>query len=279
VLAQTDRCLPFNNMRLLAFIGGTLLVAASSFGRAECQAPVYKKGRVYADSKSEIYMQISISPANFSPQKLRCLARHLHEVYSNRDTISIGIYDSENAAKTDKPLTVEADGRDYERAQHRHADYIFDRIKKEEELILSPNVLHWKEFSTHIDLKINGVPTCTLQIQSRCLVAFNDLKYPRGSEGSKTSGTVVLSGRITSDGVIRQLRVIDKEANNPTRVRELVDAAVSNFKSWRFEESNYGLPIRISYSFVIDNSENLRGQTDLQFELPERVIVRVNANE
>src|SRR5581483_2180259 len=202
-------------LRQLSLIAVVWSLLGLNFCLAQCDVPIYKKGKVYEGSKSEIVRQISIAPESFAPQSLVCLAKHLREIYSDRSKATFTIYDDEVAAKTDMPLTVEADFKDYERAQHRHAVYAFDRSAHSEELTLEPNIRRWREFSTKLDLATTATQSCNLHINDRCLLAFHDIDYPWEASGKKNSGTVVLSATIEPNGRLADVRVVDSESDNP----------------------------------------------------------------
>lgn len=69
-----------------------LLLVQISF--AQCKPPKYRKGFVLADSKSRVWMGISIQLEDFAPEKLVCLAAALKKHYHDSKEINILIFSS-----------------------------------------------------------------------------------------------------------------------------------------------------------------------------------------
>lgn len=261
-----------------AFFVLCLLVVVAFRGvalAADCDGPHYRKGRIYEDSKSETGMQISILPNEFAPARLICLAKHLRRRFRDKEKVLITIYDDDDAARQDLPLTVEASAKQFEMAGHMHASYESDANKKEEYLVLYPDPLE-KDSSTRIDLSSSELKPCNLQLAGRCLLMLHHIEYPWSMLKSGTTGKAIVTGTITPEGTVLDVHVAAAEASPPTGKDTLADAAAGNLRTWRFESAPRSEPIRITFSFEVVTSPSFGGNTKVQLSLPTQVLVRAN---
>lgn len=240
---------------------------------AECRAPSYREGHVWEDTPSSIMMNISIAMSDFAPKRLICLAEVLKHHYADRERISIAIFSSYDAAKH-YTRVFRGDLVGGSRVMwelHDHGSYVFDAEKHEEYIVITPFAQSFL-FSTRINLPINTAPPCTLEIAGRCLLALSGIDYPWEALKARISGTITLEGMIARDGSLRHIQASGPQTNPGDARRLLVDAALKNLKTWRFETASHPDPLRIAYSYTIDSSGS-PGHTSLKFELPEKVQI------
>jgi hypothetical protein len=161
----------------------------------QCRPPQHRIGPVLADSSSELIMNISMLPQEFSASRLVCLATALRASYRGRSSVIVSIFDSPEAASyswgflTDLEDTKEA----MDAFAHLHARYVFSAGRNEDYVETIPmhdpySRKEIKEYNTRINLPSVDIPPCDLQINGRCLLTLNNVAYPykalvRGGEG------------------------------------------------------------------------------------------------
>lgn len=264
----------------MRFLAALCLALCSGLGAfAQCHAPRYQAGATFVDSTSVLVRSISIPLQDFSPSKLVCLATRLRERYRERSNILVNIFSSRKAAWTG--ITVqEYDEKLWRTFAQMHARYSLDADKHEEYIEILPLgvVPSWPQrarpYSTRIDFPVATAPRCRLEINSRCLVALADLDYPRKELKKKASGTVTLAGTITCGGELTRVRVVKAEIHPTGENNPLVNAAVQNLSSWRVEAGPHREAIRVTYSYVIDNSLPDTDPTQVQWALPNEVTIK-----
>jgi TonB family protein len=246
---------------------------------AECHAQSYRGGFVWEDSPSSIMMNISIGMSDFAPDRLVCLAKQLRQRYSDRKKVLIFIFSTDVAAKRyDKPLTGDSTQTRPNWAAQNHAIYSLDADKGEEYLEIQPlgtgpSAVSSSDVHTRIKLPVTSPPACNLEVADRCLLALNAVNYPWDALKANISGTVTLEGVIARDGVVKQVRIVSREVHPSDSPARLVNAAVQNLKTWRFEAASHPDSIRITYAYLIESS-GVPGHVSVQFELPREVEIR-----
>jgi len=256
-----------------------IILASGASAYTQCPAPQYRKGIVWEDSKSTVNMYISIRLRDFSPSRLVCLAKSLRERYRDRKSITIYIFSSREAAKHWVSMQQEETRKHAELGAEMHGAYFCDADKHEEYLLIIPDPRKsyiGAPFDTRIDLPISGTPQCRLQMNSRCLLAFRHPNYPSEALKVKASGTVTLTGTITRDGKMTDVRIAEAAANPPEGRASLANSTLENLKAWRFEPAQHKDAVRITYSYKIDASLASKGQVDVDFALPSQIVIRSN---
>jgi len=277
VLAQTDRFGIQQLMRVLSIVG--LLVGAATCACGECHVR-YREGKLLEDSSSTILMTVSIPLREFAPRSLVCLADGLKHRFGNRKSITIFIFSDHDAAKNYLPPGTELSEAKAKWASKMHGEYFLDADRREEYLVITPDPGlsgPGSAFDTRIDLPVSSLLPCNLEIHSRCLLEFRHIEYPSGDGRPKGSGTITLAGRIVRNGTVASVRVTDVNVNPSQGKASLVDNAVENFKTWRFEGSSEITPVRITYRFELVDSPSLRGGTSVHFSLPDAVTIQTNS--
>jgi len=250
---------------LLTFV---LVAGVQVCAAAECRAPAYRKGHVWEDSPTTIMMNIGIAADDFAPERLVCLATALRRQYANRKEILISMFDSHAAAKNcTSPTLGDGIGPRVNWCLRSHAYYRFDAGYHVEFLYIEPFGNRNHMFDTRIDLPVTASPSCTLEVDKRCLLALENIQYPWDALKAKESGTVNLEAVIARDGRVKGVRPSGQTRN------DLVNFTLSNLRTWRFERAKRETPFRITYSYVLETSGN-PGETGLSFDLPQTVEVR-----
>jgi hypothetical protein len=133
-------------------------------------------------------------------------------------------------------------------------------------------------FNTRIDLPVAGEAICRLAINRRCLLEFARIYSPyvvAGGviEGGKDmSGQVTVTGTIEENGATSSLVVVEARADPSARRSVLVDAAMRNLNTWRFEPSRRKDKFRLTYHFDLTDSPPSSG-SDVQIRLPDEVRI------
>lgn len=246
---------------------------------ANCEVPPYQIGEVYqwsATTKDLSGANISIRPGDFTIDKLVCLAPALKDKFFNK-VIIVLIFSSLDAAKNFRYHPPEIVASDYLWASQQHASYYYDGEQHVEYVRLMPDGIDDSEtspFSTRIDLHITKRPGCRLQIQDRCVTAFDHI-YSSKVPGS---GTVTLAAQIERSGSVSGVRVIHLETVPSGDRKGLADFALKNLKSWRFEPAQKKTKIQITYSIESALTPFEHG-VNVQFFLPDKVNIQVNRVE
>jgi hypothetical protein len=244
---------------------------------ANCEVPTYQIGKVYpssAETKDSTVADIAIRQGDFTIDKLVCLAPALKERFLSK-VIIVRMFSSLDAAKNFRYHPPEAIANDSLWASQQHASYYYDEGQHAEWVMLMPNGIDDSEtspFSTRIDLPVAKRPVCKLQIQDRCVTAFDHI-YSSNVPGS---GTVTLAAQIEPTGSVSGIRIVHRGTSEDKKAR--ADFALKNLKSWRFEPAQKKTKIQITYSIepVLTPFEH---GINVQFFLPDKVNIQVNRVE
>ena len=186
------------------------------------------------------------------------------------------MFSSERAAKRyTMPMTGDNVAPRVSWAVQNHAIYSFDRTKHEEYIALEPlgtgsTTISMPDLSTTLALPVTTLPRCSLEVANRCLLALSHIDYPLNALKANVSGNIMLQGVIGRDGALKNTGVAATESD-PERL--LVNAALKNLRTWRFETATEEHPIRIVYSYSIELSGR-PGEIGVRFELPYKVEIR-----
>jgi TonB family protein len=269
---------------------------AGARASAQCASPHYRVGQVWEDSKSSVFMAISMKLADFAPQRLVCLAGALKDQFHNRKNITVLMFSAVDAAKywgPSLPDYAPAEGAKQQRRQsytflnsNLHAVYSYDADKRDEHLDISPfgsAVAYRGPHDTKIDLPAPAKPHCHYEIADRCLLALDDISYPGEALQAKVSGTVTLTGIVGRDGRMTRIQVAEASSSVSEEKQLFVREAVNNLRTWRLESAAQRDAIRITYSYVIDTSLLYKGpyigQVTVEFALPHQLTITGNPRE
>jgi len=246
----------------------SLWAAPSVWG--QCQVPHYRIGKVldYTVTAPTLIADISIRPDEFTLEKLICLATALKQKFPAPE-VAVGIFSSHSAAVNFTAPSIEKRPNDDLWASHMHGEYYYNAERGEEYVSLIPDGLN-PAFNTRVTLPATGKLSCRLQIQDRCLVAFNHIYLLAGMG----SGAVTLAAQIQPDGSVSGVRIVDPDAVKSKDEHEIADYAVQHLQSWHFEQRKTNVSIKITYS-VEHVDTPLTGGMDVQFMLPDRVDIKL----
>ena len=242
-----------------------------------CDVPHYRRGRTWEDNASGISIDISIRLEDFAPEGLVCLAGELRRKYPGRN-VAAYIFSSREAALGYLPGSIDPSPKVAEYQSKLHGYYFYDKEKHDDYLLIVPDVQSQEVDSpstTRIDLPVAGTPVCRLAINGRCLLEFQHIYYPSIEGTTDTSGRITLAAKIRRDGALSDLALVDTKVNPPERQSVLVDSAMQNFKTWRFEPGRQKDSVRLTYSFEVVGSRSVGRETSVQFRLPYEVRIEV----
>ena len=269
------------NMVRTFFALGCLILLLVHICFAQCKPPKYRKGRVWDDSKSTVWMSISIRVEDFAPEHLVCLASALKQHYRDRSDIAIFIFSSHWAARNYYPQHanhMSAPPEQYKAEAEWRGSFVYNTDKHEEYVDINPKgaTSSYQAFNTIIDLPVVSKPQCRLQINGRCLLALDDIEYPFDAKMGRVTGTVTLTGTIDSQGIMTGVTMTESNITPIERKILLENAALENIKTWRFEKSGQQDPFRITFSYSINASKGNEGMTEVQPALPDHIYIRVS---
>ena len=226
-------------------------------------------------------MSISVPRQDLAPNRLVCLASSLRESYSDRSEIVVSVFSSLRAASHSiGALSGQEDTKEnLDAFAQLHARYVFSAQRHEDYVETIP--MHepytrreMKLYNTRIDLPTADIPPCHLQVNGRCLIALNDVAYPYEALKRGVVGLVTVRATIGRSGTISGIRIVKVQSATAHAKNLLEKAAVENLSSWRAEPGQRTESIRITYSFMIDDSLPNKGQTQVQWSLPSDVVVK-----
>lgn len=240
-----------HTMKQVAFTVFTLLIAVVP-ALAQCSVPKYRVGKL-ADDGNSIAMHISIDVQDFAPQRLVCLASTLKRHYGDHKSILCEIFSDRRTAEKDVILT----GLDdppvmFKLTTFMHAIYSY-RQDESERLYINPDPLQTGPGSpteTIISLPVAGTPQCKIQLNGRCLLVLPTIwPFRSGTEETKESGSVALSGRVAPDGRVGAIRILRCHLTPGEEGDFLKDLAAKNLRAWRFETGPHPDEIRVTYYY------------------------------
>lgn len=264
--------------------GGTMRALALLFALgcgtnafAQCRPPHYQRGFDFINPQSGLgSLYVSIRAKDFALRKLTCLAQSLRKSNPNWKAVSVLVFDSNDAAEHFLPAPIEVQRTVWAQwAGRLHAAYFLNTDKREDYLEIMP--LGYEEspsYGTRIDLPITTKPSCSLELSERCVLLVDDVDYPSADLRANGAGTVSLEATVNADGTIAKVLVIDADVH-PTEAKHVfADAALKNLETWRFDASASRNPIRITYSYVLDNSLRSGSRPEVQWDPPNRIVIR-----
>jgi TonB family protein len=185
----------------------------------------------------------------------------------------VAIFSSYDAAKNFRVPASENVPGNATWAKEQHAAYFFDAAKHEDYLVVTPFGFSTpQQYSTRIDLTGSAPSACTLALKGRCVLAADEVEYPTDALSARGYGKVVLSGTITRDGWIKDVRMVSIESGSNTSQEMVAKAAIQNLKSWKMDAAPREDLFRIMYSYQIEASP-VAGSTHVQFDLPDKIMI------
>jgi hypothetical protein len=249
-----------------------LRAAAGATG--EPSVPAYRIARVLADDEEAYIANLTVSIADFSPRSLICLGEHFKSRYGGRPLIALHVFASRWAAQHSRGFNKVEESPSERRARAQmHGTYTLDRVRQQEEIEILPSLE--KADTTVIRLPARDSPQCRLQIDSRCLVAMEELYYPGAALNSTSSGSVTVTAVANRAGKVTKVRVISSQPAMPSpAIQALVQETAANLKSWRLESADRETKMRLQFSYVIVDPASQSRLENLVWALPDGVEVR-----
>src|SRR5208283_838275 len=100
---------------------------------------------------------------------------------------------------------------------------------------------------------VAGTAACSLELNHRCLLEFQHIVYPLAEDKAAVSGVVTLSGNIAQDGAMLNVAVVEAKVNPVGHQSPLVNWAMHNLLTWRFEAGKHKDPVRITYHIEVSD--------------------------
>jgi TonB family protein len=260
-----------------------LLLGLTAAALAQCRPPHYRDGAIFSDDASFITKSISIPLKDFTPSKLVCLATSLRELYRDRSGILIWVFSSHQASRGN--LIFQEYGKEtVQMLEQIHALYSFDADNHENYVKILPAGTYARPplpmdgpYSTRIDLPPTTPPHCQLEIKNLCLIAFEGfgdaVDYPYRTLAHKASGEVTLSATVSRSGKVGGISVVKAESTPAGEERAFARSAAHDLSNWRLEPSPREETVRLTFSYVIDNSLKFPG-SEIQWNLPNGVTIK-----
>lgn len=251
---------------------------------AQCVTPRYKDGQLMHSSAADVDLTVSIDVGDLTRANLACLAHAIRERYPNRKTITVLVFTSVDAAANYRvSQSDDAPDRNAEKAKRRdyhwvrrqlHAMYSFNADRGDDFIAIKP--LGNDEplpYDTSLPLPLTGTSHCRYEINNRCIVVVDDLRYPLDAYQDGVTGSVTLTGSVGADGKVTHIRVAEEPKVPAAYVRGFVEHATTHLRSWRVERFDRTDAVRVTYSFTID-PVLARGVAKMNLELPGRIELR-----
>jgi TonB family protein len=251
------------------------LVCAAANAEACRSALRFQSGAVVYEDAAKIILNVSISPENFTPHDLLCLAEELKSKYSpGREEAVVSIFDDSRAAALEnlRAATVEARKEDYEIYQHQHASYIFKR-RRESYLVLEPDPRNETTF-TRMPTEAAQTLSCRIAIgRCRCLMIAGHLEYPMAAWRNSIAGDIEIDVKVSKTGLVAAAQPREQSVSIDPLLR---DAAMNDVQSWQFEPGATDESINVTYSFRLRGSSDTYARSSVKYDLPNRVLVVAN---
>jgi len=101
-----------------------------------------------------------------------------------------------------------------------------------------------------------GRPKCRFEIKDRCLVAMDIPVHLEAPDGYFPEGTVTVSGWITSEGTLSDLRADVVKDGSSRANKWMTRIAINILSTWRLDPAPRKDSIRVSFRFVIDPAKS-----------------------
>ena len=231
-------------------------------------------------------MFVSVSPSDFTVEKLACLGRALRSRHAKWPDLTIGIFSSSDALEHYPPGGVVGDYVALPRGEYQNivgsktrlnAAYLLDVAKEREVLQISPigDGGRVGEEDTVIGLPLRGRAHCSLEVGGRCAMVLGAVAYPVRALDVSGQGTITVAGTLKRDGAVRDVRVVDAKVSPAEADSLLKKEVLKNVSGWRVDAGVRDEPFRVSFRFAID--ESLRGGPKVEWALPDHVLVTARA--
>ena len=245
------------------------LVASPAEG---CRPPRYQvvKTQWDQDSQEGVAKRIVIALRDFAPERLLCLVQSLERRYKRPEYVSVEIFSSVKDARSCFPDIPYMDA--VSTCPQRHAEYHFNARTNQRSVYLLPMGSPSGE-GTLVNLPTTTLRPCRLELDHRCILELNDLKYPDETLAALVSGAVTVTGTIGHQGRAMAIQVVKAEAHDvrgQKRADVLIRTVIENLGTWRLEELPRESAFLITFEFEVAELSQL----DLEFQLPNRIIVR-----
>jgi hypothetical protein len=268
-----ERYVSLNRMTA-RILGAFVALSGTALASAPCSAPDYRVAETLVDKAGGVDVNVSIRLEDFAPQRLICLAGALKQAFPER-SVRAFIFSSHEAALEFLPGDIDLPPGFAEYQYKLHGTYVYDRGKHEEYVTIAPD--GHRQFDpaliTRIDLPVVGTPTCRIGINGRCLLEFQHIYYPSQEHKETAFGRATLAGGIQPDGTMAGLSVVGAKVESPEQWSLLVNFAVKNLRTWRFEPGKHKDAVRITYRFERADSPPAGNGSGVQFRLPDEVLI------
>ncbi len=247
----------------------TILFAGVAHAAEPCKTVTYLVGVSLNDPASNIpgYMQISVPRGEFTVANLICIVRAIRESRQSDSPLMIMFFASTAPIK-ELPDAIESPRVN---ALVR-AVYVLQPDKPHERLSLTPFGYGAGVLSSGDGLRLdNDEAHCVLALDGRCVLTCEVLD--EAAEGF--TGSVRLSGRVTRDGTVDQIRVLNQSSNNTIPASMIARAAVSNLKSLWLEPSERESHFLATYRFGVGASTLGKSDLSIDFSPEEALRIRV----
>lgn len=245
---------------------------------AQCRPPSFHKGRNFINDTGVGLLYVAVQPKDLSLTSLVCLGTSLRSQHPNWSDASILVFTDKIAAYNFDPSGVDFNDSAAERkwAAELHASYCFNANQREEFLEIMP--LGYKgppSLDSRIDLPLGDKPPhCSLELDGRCIFDAGTIGYPGEAVKEKISGSVTLHAKVTSSGAIRAIHVVKSDIHPRQKTPVLANAAIHSLSKWRLDPASHESSVRITYSYEIGNPSETRTQSNVEFKLPNQIIIR-----
>ncbi len=182
---------------------------AAGSAAAKCRSPRFQLARDFVNYESgRGSAHISLTPADFTLPNLVCLAQVLKAQHPDWKQVNVLMFSSQTAATGFSPGKLGPEEL-WQFDRQLRAFYSVDVDAREEFLAITPMGLEGgDDYDTRLHLPPSGTPHCRLEVNDRCLLAVEPLKYQVRELREAAPGSVTLAATIGRDGRLAGITLV-----------------------------------------------------------------------
>jgi TonB family protein len=244
-----------------------------------------------ARKKGSLELSISVAPQDLAPRRLACLVDSIREAHRDIKRIRLLIFSSQVAAERYvseiqlgdfPPSSNSGDSRFNDpvwQARQLHAIYSYDETSREHTLQMKPRGFdRAMPDDTVLQLPLQDRTHCHLELNGRCVLALDEIRYPEFAHMKQATGDVVLLGDVTRNGTLDHVRVEKSGSVPPGSETAFERAAIANVREWLLESGPAAVQFRLTYSFRLASTVRV-DTTEMKCDLPNRVVITAHRRD
>jgi len=201
--------------------------------------------------------RVVLRTGGLSFDRLLCLQQSLRVAHPEWVGVTVLVFSSRRAAIRFDADTIASVGVVGAYHDDVRAVYWIGPSKDGDTLTLTPlgwELLQEGDYNTVVVFPVQPTAVCRIELNHRCVLALQRIRYPLDALRRKASGSVTVTGTITAQGAPTDMQVAAVDADG-TRERDwFIQSAVENLRTWRFDPAPMDQAFRITIVFSADAS-------------------------